>query len=123
MNAITLFYVLNATLLILHEIESAYEKEWEIIKLPGKITGFLLMHIPILLIMFYGLLEISKPTEFGIILGFFSGLGGLAPLIVHKLLLRKNDRFNLIVSNMIIYLSALSGLVLFVLSVFSLVRF
>jgi len=41
------FYILNVTLLILHEIESSYEKEWEILKLPGKITGFLLFHIPI----------------------------------------------------------------------------
>ena len=41
MKAITLLYIVNATLLLLHEIESAYEKEWEILKLPGKITGFL----------------------------------------------------------------------------------
>jgi len=34
------FYILNVTLLLLHEIESGYEKEWEILKLPGKITGF-----------------------------------------------------------------------------------
>jgi len=36
MKAITLLYIVNATLLLLHEIESAYEKEWEILKLPGK---------------------------------------------------------------------------------------
>ena len=41
-------------------IESAYEKEWEILKLPGKITGFLLLHIPIIFLLFYGLIEIEK---------------------------------------------------------------
>ena len=48
------FYILNVTFLILHEIESGYEKEWEILKMPVKITGFLILHIPILFIIFYG---------------------------------------------------------------------
>ena len=52
MKILTLLYILNATLLLLHEIESAYEKEWEILNLPGRITGFLLLHIPIILILF-----------------------------------------------------------------------
>jgi hypothetical protein len=43
-------YILHVTLLILHEIESGYEKEWEILRLPGRITGFLLLHIPIIFI-------------------------------------------------------------------------
>ena len=54
MTALTIIYILNVTLLLLHEIESAYVKEWEILKLPGKITGFLLLHIPILLVFFLG---------------------------------------------------------------------
>ena len=53
MNVLTLFYILNATLLLLHEIESGYEKEWETLKLPGKITGFLILHIPIMSILFF----------------------------------------------------------------------
>jgi hypothetical protein len=51
---VEIFYILNVSFLILHEIESGYEKEWEILKLPGKITGFLLLHIPILFMIFYG---------------------------------------------------------------------
>ena len=39
MKILTLIYIINASLLLLHEIESAYVKEWEILKLPGKITG------------------------------------------------------------------------------------
>jgi hypothetical protein len=37
-----MLYILNSTLLLIHEIESACEKEWEILKLPGKISGFLI---------------------------------------------------------------------------------
>ena len=62
MKALTLLYIANATLLLLHEIESAYEKEWEILKLPGKITWFLLFHIPIIILLFYGLIQIDKST-------------------------------------------------------------
>ena len=40
MKTLTLIYI-NASLPLLHEIESAYVREWEILKLPGKITGFL----------------------------------------------------------------------------------
>lgn len=65
MKAVTLVYVVNATLLLLHEIESAYEKEWEILKLPGKITGFLLLHIPIIMILFYSVIEIEKSSTIG----------------------------------------------------------
>ncbi|MGQ9465892.1 MAG: DUF6713 family protein [bacterium] len=45
MKIFTIFYILNATLILLHEIESAYEKEWELFRLPGKITGFVVFHI------------------------------------------------------------------------------
>ncbi len=37
-------YLANAVLLINHEIDSAYWKEWDLFKLPGGITGFLIIH-------------------------------------------------------------------------------
>ena len=46
MSPLLILYCINATLLLIHEIESSYEKEWEILALPGGITGFLLLHIP-----------------------------------------------------------------------------
>ena len=109
MKLVTAFYIINATLLLLHEIESAYEREWEILKLPGKITGFLLMHIPIILIMFYRLLEIDKLSAPGMILGGILGLGGICPLLLHKILVRRKEKFNLLISNAIIYLNAACG--------------
>jgi hypothetical protein len=112
MNSIAIFYVLNATLLLLHEIESAYEKEWEILKLPGKITGFLLMHIPIILLLFYGLLAIERHMQVGMILGLVCGIGGVIPLLVHKLFARRSDRFNHLISDVLIYTNAVTGAVL-----------
>ena len=76
---LTSIYILNATLLLLHEIESSYEKEWEILKLPGRITGFLIMHMPIILLFFYGVIEIEKGSMTGLIIGVITGISGLLP--------------------------------------------
>lgn len=110
MTTITLLYIMNAMLLLLHEMESAYEREWEILKLPGGITGFLLMHIPIIILLFYGLIELEQGTGIGSILGAVFGFSGLLPLLVHKLLVRRAGRFNRFFSNLIIYLNAWVGL-------------
>ncbi|MDD9302019.1 MAG: hypothetical protein HUK40_06595 [Desulfobacter sp.] len=112
MDVFTLVYILNATLLLLHEIESAYEKEWEILKLPGKISGFLLMHLPIIILLFYGVIEVEKKSVSGIILAAITGVSGLLPFIVHKLVFKKKDRFNRGISNLIIYLNLVTGLAL-----------
>ena len=116
MKIISMMYILNATLLLLHEIESAYEKEWEILKLPGKITGFLLVHIPIIILIFYGLVEIEKNSTLGFIFGIAMGIGGIIPFIVHKILVRKAEHFSLIISNIIIYSNILTGVSLLFLS-------
>ncbi len=110
MNALIILYILNSTLILLHEIESAYEKEWEILKLPGKITGFLLMHIPIILLLFWGLLEIYNQTITGMIIGILSGVGGLIPFIVHKVLVKSDKHFTKPISNVLIILNIITGI-------------
>ncbi len=117
MKIITLVYIVNATLLLLHEIESAYEKEWELFKLPGEITGFLILHIPIILLIFYGLIEIEKNSDIGLIFGMVLGIGGVIPSIVHMILIKTPDQFNLPISKAIIYLNIVSGISLLYLSV------
>ena len=116
-SGLIIFYILNATLLLLHEIESAYEKEWEILKLPGKITGFLLMHIPIILFLFWGLIEIYKHTTTGIIFGIITGVGGLIPFVVHKFLVKRAMCFNRMASNVIMILNIVTGIGTIVFSV------
>ncbi|EJO5346459.1 hypothetical protein NRP93_000509 [Clostridium botulinum] len=122
MKLVTIFYLINATLLLLHEIESGYEKEWEILKLPGKITGFLIMHIPIIILLFYGLLEIDKQTYCGLIIGIIIGFSGFIPFIIHKIIINRKKHFNLIISNTIIYLNIITGAVTIILSVCSLIQ-
>lgn len=114
-------YILNATLLLMHEIESAYEKEWEILKLPGKISGFVLMHVPILLLFFYGLLHIERGTKAGLVIALVCGVGGVIPTIVHKIFVRRDDYFNRPISDVLIYANLLTGLALALIAVTGLV--
>ena len=113
---IIIVYILNSTLLLLHEIESAYEKEWELLKLPGKISGFLIIHIPIILIIFYGLIELANFSKIGLIVSLILGIGGIIPFLVHKIFVKRNGHFDSFISNVIIYLNALTGFVLAILS-------
>jgi len=116
MRTITLFYIANATLLLLHEMESAFEREWEILRLPGGITGFLLLHVPIIALIFYGLFEVERNTSCGLILGMVLGMGGVLPAIVHKMLFKRPGQFNRFISDAVIYLNVLTGMGLLYLS-------
>lgn len=112
-----ILYITTCILLILHEIESAYEKEWEILRLPGGITGFLLMHIPILAAMFCGLYWLDRDLPAGNIISIVVGAGGLLPLAVHKIVVYRKDAFNKPVSNIIIACGGLTGIALIIVSI------
>jgi hypothetical protein len=103
--------------LILHEIESGYEKEWEILKLPGKITGFILLHIPLLFIFFYSLYCIILYPEAKTIISIVFGIAGFIPFIVHKIIVNRKEHFNEIISNIIIFGNMISGILLIIIGI------
>ncbi len=109
-------YIITASFLLLHELESAYEREWEILLLPGKITGFLILHIPIFVLLFWSVLELERGTGLGFLMGALFGGAGLLPLLVHRVLVRRKDRFQRFSSSLILYGSALSGVLQLVLT-------
>jgi hypothetical protein len=117
MNLILAVYCLNAMFLLIHEIESAFEREWEILKLPGGITGFLLLHVPIILLLFYGTIELAWRTTAGYAFGILFGIAGLLPFVVHEVLVRRKGHFNRFLSRLIMYANPLLGIVLLVISI------
>lgn len=86
---LTWIYVANAVLLINHEIDSAYWKEWELFKLPGGIGGFLIIHFPLLFIILFGLVETVKQTHAGLIFSLLLSAGGLFAFSIHTYFLKK----------------------------------
>lgn len=92
-------YLANAVLLINHEIDSAYWKEWELFRLPGGITGFLLLHIPMLFFILYGLILVGGRQPAGLIFSLLLCLGGIFAFAIHTYFLRKGrPEFNQAVS-------------------------
>ncbi len=88
-NAMFWLYLVNAVLLILHEIDSAYWKEWELFKIPGGVTSFLIMHIPLLLAIIFGLTTIEKWPIVGIVFSFLVSAGGLFAFTIHTIFIKK----------------------------------
>jgi hypothetical protein len=87
-------YIINTTLLITHEIDSSYWKEWNLIySLSSRSTNvnndqknlniFLLLHIPILLLILYGLTEVLQRSFIGLILSVVLCLGGFFAFFFH----------------------------------------
>ncbi len=82
-------YLSNSVLLINHEIDSAYWKEWELFKLPGGITGFLLVHFPLLLFILYGLVLVARSSLSGLIFSLILCLSGIFAFSIHTYFLKK----------------------------------
>lgn len=110
----TLFwiYLINAVLLINHEIDSAYWKEWKLFSLPGGITGFLIVHFPLLFLVLYGLVLVYQGTFAGLILSLILSLGGLFAFFIHTYFLRQGrHEFNMPISRVILIATLVVSLV------------
>jgi hypothetical protein len=117
MDLLTIFYVLNATILVLHEIESAFWKEWEILGLPGGMSGFVLLHLPLVAVLFWGAAGLASGSRTGLWIALVSGAAGLLPFLVHRVLVRKPGSFDKPLTSILIYSNIATGLVTFVLAV------
>jgi hypothetical protein len=117
MDFLVWLYIINLTLLLLHEIESAYWKEWEILRLPGRITGFLIIHFPLIILLLYGLLQLYEKTLTGYIFSLITGFTGIIPFLVHNLIFRIKGKFQLPISQGIIYINIFTGISLIVFSI------
>jgi hypothetical protein len=96
-------YLANAVLLINHEIDSAYWKEWDLFRLPGGIAGFLLLHLPLLFFILYGLTLVSNRSPAGLIFSLLLCFGGLFAFSIHTYFLKKGRmEFNQPVSKYIL---------------------
>ena len=91
-DLLLLLYLTNAVLLINHEIDSAYWKEWELFKIPGGISGFLLIHFPLLFFVLYGLVLVSNHVSSGLIFSLILCLGGIFAFVIHAYFLKKGRK-------------------------------
>ena len=89
-------YLANSVLLIIHEIDSAYWKEWNLF---GRLFGsgpdgrklglFLALHVPMLLLVQWGLVETFRGSFRGLVLSLALGGAGVFAFAVHTYFLKK----------------------------------
>ncbi|MBW2323525.1 MAG: hypothetical protein JRF41_08410 [Deltaproteobacteria bacterium] len=92
-------YLVNAVLLINHEIDSAYWKEWDLFKFPGGATGFLVLHFPLLFLVLYGLVLVFQKSFAGLIFSLILSLSGLFAFAIHVVFIKKGrNEFNTFIS-------------------------
>jgi hypothetical protein len=103
----TLFglYLVNLTLLILHEMDSTYWKEWELFRLPGGLPGFLWIHLPLFLAGLYGLVLVDRGAAAGLVLSLVVSAAGIFAFALHSYFLAKGrPGFDTLSSRLILWL-------------------
>jgi hypothetical protein len=85
-------YLTNSVLLIVHEMDSVYWKEWDLFGLGGGVSGFLVLHFPLLFLGLYGLVLVFQRTFAGLIFSLVIGLAGLGGFAIHTYFIRKGHK-------------------------------
>lgn len=76
-------YFSNAVLLINHEIDSAYWREWDLFGMKGGIALFLALHFPLVAAILYGLAEMQKHAFTGLVFSMALGAAGICAFGIH----------------------------------------
>lgn len=84
-------YLLNGTVLICHEIDSAYWHEWELFRIPGGIQLFLLLNLPLVAIILYGYGKVLNGAPTASAFSWLVIAGGLLAAGIHGFFLLQGD--------------------------------
>jgi hypothetical protein len=93
------FYLVNAAILITHQIDAAYWHEWDLFGMPGGIQLNLLLNIPLVMLMLFGQQCLTQGRTAGIVFSWLLVAGGLIAAGIHSyFLFQGDDTFRLPVS-------------------------
>lgn len=85
-------YLVNSVLLINHEIDSFYWREWDLFNMKGGITGFLIIHFPLLFFILYGLVLVFQHSFGGLIFSLILGVAGVFAFTIHIIYIKKGRK-------------------------------
>jgi hypothetical protein len=87
-------FLLNATVLLAHQVDAAYWQEWELFGIPGGIQVFVLLNLPIIAVVLHGVRAIALDRPSGVRLSWLLVASGLFAAVFHAAhLLRGDDAF------------------------------
>jgi len=112
-------YLVNSVLLINHEIDSAYWKEWDLFRLPGGIAGFLIIHLPLVFLILYGLILVFQQTFAGLMFSLALSLAGIFAFTIHMFFIRRGRfEFNVPISLFILTATLIVSIVQAIMSIY-----
>jgi drug/metabolite transporter (DMT)-like permease len=86
-----LAYLVNASLVLCHEIDSAYWQEWRLFHLPGGSAGFVAMHLLVVPIILVGLVMVARGSEQSRWWSILIGVAGAAGCAAHLTFLARGE--------------------------------
>jgi hypothetical protein len=111
-------YLINATLLIVHEIDSAYWKEWELFRLPGGAGFFIALHVVLVLFFLVGLLWTFQGNTAGLVLSLVLGVCGVGAFTIHTWLIHNgHPEFKTPISRIILITTLITSLIQIVVTI------
>lgn len=125
MDILFWIYLINATILINHEIDSAYWQEWKLIDTNDKngINGFLILHFPMILAILLGLVFVYDNKFTGLIFSLILSAGGLFAFFFHFYHLRKGKpEFNTILSKGLIISTFVISIIQIILTIIKMTK-
>lgn len=84
-------YIVNASLVLCHEIDSAFWQEWRLFHLPGGAAGFVAMHLVVVPIILVGLVMVARGSAQSRWWSIPIGVAGAAGSIAHLTFLARGD--------------------------------
>ena len=106
-------YLVNATLVLCHEIDAAYWHEWRLFHLPGGPAGFVAIHFVVVPLVLAGLVAVARGSVQSRWWAIGIGGAGIAGCIAHlAFLLHGDERFSTPFSVALIIAFGLSSLAL-----------
>ncbi|MCG6959068.1 hypothetical protein LJE82_04155 [bacterium BMS3Abin03] len=104
-NYLTKLYVINFTLLITHEIDSAFWHEWNLFGIPGGIQVFLILNLILIAVFLFGLEKVIKWERGAKTFSYLLSASGIFAFSIHMLfIILGNPEFRLPVSIIILLL-------------------
>jgi len=104
-------YLVTMVTLILHQIDAAYWKEWEMFFLPGGIQGFLVFNIVVVPIILWGYRQVILSTDKAIFYSALCAMLGVLTFCIHVTFFAVGfDQFSLPLSILLLLVCLLSSL-------------
>jgi hypothetical protein len=83
MTKLAHLYIWTLTLLVAHQIDSAYWREWDLFGIPGGVQVFVLLNVPLALLFLYGLVRVAQAPRRGAPFALGLSLVGVGAFFIH----------------------------------------